>query len=41
MIDQDGDGVISEADLKGIFGSLGNSGFPTAWTFVSHYNTQA
>lgn len=24
LIDQDGDGIVTEADLKGIFGSLGN-----------------
>jgi len=23
LIDQDGDGIVTEADLKGIFGSLG------------------
>lgn len=25
LIDQDGDGIVSEADLKGVFGNLGAS----------------
>lgn len=33
MIDQDGDGVVTEADLKGIFTSLGTR--PVCWLYTS------